>query len=595
MYSGDGDQEDYTDGMDGYDEHHMDDSLDPVSRLERYCSGDFAVQRLVLVRDVSQTVRGCGLEEATARVLPLLKAFSSDSEPAVKEAFLQQLVPLSEQYLKNGGDQGYTTFLTTFLKYGLDLAVDRNLQVGAAAVEVIPQLAEFVKDDDVVPKLLDHATNLAKDARAEDYRMVAAQLFDRLGQRFGKERCLETVVPQMDTLSGDNSQNVRKTVATNIHYLMQAVGPEAAAESVLPIWRKLCADQVWGVRRACVENCVSVAHQLSPEGRRGPFLEQFLALQGDANRWVQMCTKQCLGEVIHALSDGGEPPAELVKSFAALAPEEETEEDYSECCAFAFPAVVHAVGPSQWDQLKSAYVLLQKSKNWKVRRTLAFSLHEVAAVADPAVVNEILVPGFARFITDLDDVKVGCLSNLPAFLKSVAPEKRSGVVECVGSLVRSENWRVRETVAGVIGDCAPLLEPAVCRSQLQDPTMELCRDQVADVRCAVYPAAAKVIKRLAEGGVEASIVEQVCSLQAGEHFRDRQIFAQIAGHCIGAGVKAGDFAGKLLTCAGDPVANVRIAVAHVLQQAVAKGDGSVASVRSKLSGDDDRDVKLLSA
>jgi hypothetical protein len=48
-------------------------------------------------------------------------------------------------------------------------------------------------------------------------------------------------------------------------------------------------------------------------------------------------------------------------------------------CAFSFPAVLQTVGRTRWaDELSQTYFLLVKDLQWKVRRTLAHSLHEVA-------------------------------------------------------------------------------------------------------------------------------------------------------------------------------------------------------------------------
>jgi len=52
-----------------------------------------------------------------------------------------------------------------------------------------------------------------------------------------------------------------------------------------------------------------------------------------------------------------------------------------------------------------------------VRRTLAFSIHELAIILGSELTHSDLIPIFDDFIKDLDEVRVGVLSHLSDFLK----------------------------------------------------------------------------------------------------------------------------------------------------------------------------------
>ena len=54
---------------------------------------------------------------------------------------------------------------------------------------------------------------------------------------------------------------------------------------------------------------------------------------------------------------------------------------------------------------------------WKVRRTLAFSIHELAVIVGEDITNDDLVPVFNSFLRDLDEVRIGVLKHLGDFLK----------------------------------------------------------------------------------------------------------------------------------------------------------------------------------
>ena len=58
---------------------------------------------------------------------------------------------------------------------------------------------------------------------------------------------------------------------------------------------------------------------------------------------------------------------------------------------------------------------------WKVRRTLAFSIHQLAVILGEELTVSDLVPVFDEFLKDLDEVRVGALKHLADFLRVSVP------------------------------------------------------------------------------------------------------------------------------------------------------------------------------
>lgn len=54
---------------------------------------------------------------------------------------------------------------------------------------------------------------------------------------------------------------------------------------------------------------------------------------------------------------------------------------------------------------------------WKVRRTLAFSIHHVAVILGEELTSTDLVPVFDELLKDLDEVRVGLLKHFVDFLQ----------------------------------------------------------------------------------------------------------------------------------------------------------------------------------
>ena len=49
-------------------------------------------------------------------------------------------------------------------------------------------------------------------------------------------------------------------------------------------------------------------------------------------------------------------------------------------CAFNFPAVISVLGRENWGQVRDTYMKLTQNNQWKVKKSLSYSLHEVAEI-----------------------------------------------------------------------------------------------------------------------------------------------------------------------------------------------------------------------
>ena len=113
-------------------------------------------------------------------------------------------------------------------------------------------------------------------------------------------------------------------------------------------------------------------------------------------------------------------------------------------CAFNFPAVLLTLGSKSWPQLKPVFEGLVKDPRWKVRRTLSFSLHEVAKILGPDLAEAELLPVLLLFMKDIEDVKEGVTDNLPKFIEVLKPEQRDVFIEkVVTAFGVLKDWRKR--------------------------------------------------------------------------------------------------------------------------------------------------------
>ena len=102
------------------------------------------------------------------------------------------------------------------------------------------------------------------------------------------------------------------------------------------------------------------------------------------------------------------PPALLEHYISMTEPSkaQTIDGDLPRHCAYTLPGVVLALGSENWSLLRDTYVHLSTDMQWKVRRTLAFSIHDLALVLGQKICVDDLVHVFNQFAKDLDEVCV---------------------------------------------------------------------------------------------------------------------------------------------------------------------------------------------
>ena len=94
-------------------------------------------------------------------------------------------------------------------------------------------------------------------------------------------------------------------------------------------------------------------------------------------------------------------------------------------CAYSLPAVALTIGRKNWPLLRDTYHNLASDMQWKVRRTLASSIHELGVILGPEAIVSDLIPIFNGFLKDLDEVRIGLLQHLSDFLNLLSLDQRS--------------------------------------------------------------------------------------------------------------------------------------------------------------------------
>jgi len=230
------------------------------------------------------------------------------------------------------------------------------------------------------------------------------------------------------------------------------------------------------------DECVSMPDKYSLKNLRRMYQE--LSLE---NIYIDSRDKSCRN--LNAKNNGQEiVPQELINYYVSMADPEQCVDMGAEIphhCAFSFPAVALTLGKENWHCLKKAYQSLSSAKHWRVRRTLASSIHEIAMILGEELTATDLVPIYDGFIKDLDEVRIGVLKHFATFLKILNPNDRCQYLPRLSDFLATDNewnWRFREELAMQLLEIVSLFSPSDVAQSIAPLSFQLLVDKVAAVR-----------------------------------------------------------------------------------------------------------------
>uniref|UniRef100_A0A8C4HJQ1 WW-binding domain-containing protein n=1 Tax=Dicentrarchus labrax TaxID=13489 RepID=A0A8C4HJQ1_DICLA len=286
-------------------------------------------------------------------------------------------------------------------------------------------------------------------------------------------------------------------------------------------------------------------------------------------------------------------------------------------CAFSLPGVALTLGRQNWHCLKDTYETLATDVQWKVRRTLAFSIHELAVILGDQLTAADLVPIFNGFLKDLDEVRIGVLKHLYDFLKLLHADKRREYLYQLQEFMvtdNSRNWRFRYELAEQLILIIELYSHYDVYDYLRQIALTLCSDKVSEVRWISYKLVVEILQKLYSCGADDLGLNFINELTVRfchcPKWVGRQAFAFICQavveeDCMPMEQFSQHLLPSLLSLSSDPVANVRVLVAKALRQSVMekayfKDPGCAYSDELEetvmaLQSDKDRDVRFFAS
>ena len=270
---------------------------------------------------------------------------------------------------------------------------------------------------------------------------------------------------------------------------------------------------MWHVRHSALFALPAVLSRLPPQQRYTLALDTLLSLSTDHCAAVRSGVLEVLGEVLYTFhQDEGGPPAQLVALFlgrkkdrclpdgqhlssplsaGGTSHDAMLESFYNDpgrplVCAFNFPAVALTLGRDRWCELRDVYLDIASDKTFKVQRTLAASLGELAKIIGEENAQRDLVGVWWDAVRcEEEDVRVKAVECVDDFVLALGSDAGANIIQRLvemwddGTL---RGWKEREAIAKALMSFARSSSGQQCPSLVEALLARALGDRVAAVR-----------------------------------------------------------------------------------------------------------------
>ena len=608
--------EKYVDEAKSAADEYAADGLTELELCAQYCrSCTVSVQRHFHVRSLGDVCRRAMRVGEETFPLDLVEELAQDDDGDVRQLVAEQLGVLAEA-LRESRTRQEDEVYTGLLCVAFLLVEDDVDGVVSAAEDAVASVAGLLEGHGARELLLTQIANLAT-CEEEEIRVSGAKILGSLAAVLGPEESASKLAPLLVTLAGDEQFQIREATTRAVAAVGAAARNEDAEATLEPAFRALARDDVWSVRRAVAETLTSMSACLSSAAFEALVTDLFEPLANDVSYQVRAAMLEHLGPLISAL--GGErASASLVDHFASAARAESGRSSGASggglqlACAFNLPGVALAIGRARWHEIREAHATLADSVQWRVRRTVACSLHEVAKILGGDAARADLSPIFEEALKDTDEVRFGAVSNLAAFAREVPADARARHLRSIAGIGEpgggggdaGGNGRLRRALAEQLDALSGIVSRRENEEIVLPLALRLLRDPAHAVRAKAVGCLGAVLRDTArgpaatwrEGGV-GQTVSDLKRMATNPGWMDRQAYVQMCGAfsaTVDPRVVIEELVPLLVMSADDAVPNVRRELAATVATLQANPSFAVLpdlrAVVARLRDDRDRDV-----
>ncbi|CAD8165671.1 unnamed protein product [Paramecium octaurelia] len=453
-----------------------------------------------------------------------------------------------------------------------ELLKSNNFDIKEQAGNSISIVAKELNERDRGNLILTQVIQMAHDDNNDENVMIAVKLFGQLAADFGPELSESFIALEILSKGDDAKQPIRKEAVLQLANIAKVLSKDFIKHRLIPFFSKKTEERTWQTRKACLDIIVKLAEQTDTENF-DLITGRLLALLDDQNKWVKQHAYKQLGKYISIITRQENINDKLLEFYLKM-----NDSDIRELgidneivieCALYFPAVlqqiIYEIDQSQGQGIHIYNISL------RVKKPLACSIHVLAKLLGPQQAYSELLKVLEQLLQDPnDEIKHGAVENLGLFFDAIEESKRASLIDILLIIQKDQKkWRIRELIAKQISHLAQVFDVETVFSIILPVSTKLCNDNVFAVR----KAAAKQIFELydkfqkSQNELYFNVLKQnILGFANSNMFNQRQSFVIMCEKLMKFEQFQVDFLEAFINLGQDPIKNVRITVAKVLQK-----------------------------
>jgi serine/threonine-protein phosphatase 4 regulatory subunit 1 len=483
----------------------------------------------------------------------------------------------------------------------------RNPRVIDLCSECLVEITKFIKDEDKGFHILTIVIVMAHDDSDEEARVLATRLFNSLATIIGRELCELYVVPQIASFADDPHSKVRKAVAGNFLNMCISVSENSFKTKLLPVYQKLSKDSLWMVRKAAAEILPKITELCDSHTISTTLLDIFKSFTGDNQKYVRIAAIEVLGQFINLLKKEDLNDS-ILDFYIKIVDEYYTNKDVNESdiiyhCAYNFPAVLFIYGKEKWPELRNLYKKMATDREYRVKRSIASSIGEIANIIGPQLTESDIIPILEKLYLEEGDIQILILKNIPMLLKNVPDEKRINYLDKLQRVTNPrEKWRTRSDYSRIVSNYSSVFDEETTYNQILPIAMQFCLDDVAQVRFKASKYISRIILHLlSKGSHVETTLKLIEAFAFSINYHYRQLFVRMCTNIFeDREICEKYIINYLIKLCNDKVVNVRISLSKVLSKIFKKNElnwvwqnEDLVKIAYKLKLDANKNVNIL--
>lgn len=563
-------------GAEGIDNE---DFVQPVARLADELRSEDTQVRTDAMRRVSTIALALGQERTRTELIPFLESARRAAASCVTRVDSldeedEVLLVMAEElggFVQFVGGPGHAHLLLKPLEglAGADETVVRDAAIDSLG-KVLPQVSVAVISEQVLPLIKRMASAEwfpRKSSAAHIIGLVAGRVSGTDEQ--GELRRL------MAGLSNDDTTIVRKAVLNNLARLIKATKDTGAlAEDIFPLLSKLSADSQDAVRLLSVAPLVAFGESLKevPEMTVHLLHPLFHALTSDRSWRIRYMLAKHFAQLLVVLHAEGD--LHPIKAFAALL--KDAEPEVRSAAAAELVHVARVIAPEEVRAfLMPCLPIVVTDPSAHVKAAFAACLNDLSPVIGANATVEHVLPLIIKLLGDeASEVRLKVVTNFERTVQVIGIDLLYDVLlPAISRLSQDPQWRVRETIIGLVPALARLLGHARYDTKLAEMGLSWLDDSVYAVRRSAARCHALLIKAFGtQWALDSGLIDKLLQLATHSNYLRRQGCLHLVSDLVGCVpldyVTVGFLLPVLEGLRSDPVANVKVTLAKAVQACV---------------------------